>query len=127
MALLGISSPLRFIFLPHRPYILRLVLKWGVFPDPADPATFAPYFYNPNEPTLSVLGRMGVIRPVDEYFFRIAECFGTATATKTDRELAVLSQMGKDPSWLTLLSCGFFKNSSTGSSAFISSNQSFNP
>ncbi len=100
--------------LAHRPYILRLVLKWKVFPDPADPATFAPYFYNPNDPTLSVLGRMGVIRPVDEYFFRIAECFGTATATKTDRELASLSQMGKDPSWLTLLSCGILQEQQHG-------------
>ena len=33
--------------LAHRPYILRLVLKWGVFPDPADPATLPRIFIIP--------------------------------------------------------------------------------
>jgi hypothetical protein len=109
--------------LAHRPYILRLMLKWGAFPNPDDINNFAPYFYNPREPTNTVLGRMGIVRPVDSYFFKLIEIFGSATATKNDSELASYTNSGSNPSWFALLSCGMVQEEQV----MFSRNYSFDP
>jgi hypothetical protein len=65
----------------RNPYVLRLLLQWGCYPDPADGDAFTPYFYNRRAPHGTVLYRMGVLGGVDQYLFQLVRLFGDAGAT----------------------------------------------
>lgn len=109
-----IQLPANLFQLAHRPYILRLMLKWKTYPDPTNAAEFSPYFYNPENISATIMGRMGIVNPVDEYLISILELFGSASATKTNRDLAEITDTGKNERWFIILSSGLIAEKRAG-------------
>jgi hypothetical protein len=108
------AFPDNLLHLCKRPYILQLVSELQTYPNPEIIEEFLPIFFNTENPTETILYRMGIIGSVQEYFFRLIEFFGTEDAVKTDRELEQITKNGTDPSWKTILLSGLILETQEG-------------
>jgi Leucine Rich Repeat (LRR) protein len=90
----------------HRPYILRLLLERDEYPDPDDIHEFLPLFYDRLDSSNTILGRMGLVGSVSDFFFGLVRHFNSSTARKTDIELNEITDSGRDPRWQSILCSG---------------------